>query len=105
MLTQTMTYIGGVINILIIAWVTQVSEILLIIVFLKISILDYSPWESKNRISSKKFMQVEVDLKCMQIIFGGRGIYGSEDIAHFCLPSKRPKFPFGPWAIVHGVKK
>ena len=23
----------------------------------------------------------------------------------FRLPSKRPKFPFGPWAIVHGGQK
>ena len=50
-------------------------------------------------------MQVDVDLKCMQNIFGGRGTYGSKDIAHFCLPSKRPKFRFRPWAIVHGGQK
>ena len=29
----------------------------------------------------------------------------SEILLHFCLPSKRPKFPFGPWTIVHGGQK
>ena len=55
--------------------------------------MGYSSWGSKNRNQLKKFMQVDVDLKCMQIIFGGRGTYGSEDIAHFCLPSNGQNFP------------
>ena len=36
--------------------------------------MDYSPWSSKNLIDQnrlKKFMQLEVDLKCMQTNFGG----------------------------------
>ena len=31
-------------------------------------------------------MQVEVDLKCMQTNFGGCGLSGFGDFAHFCLP-------------------
>ena len=50
-------------------------------------------------------MQVEVDLKHMQTNFGGRGLSGFRVMAPFSLPSKRPKFPFGPWAIVHGGQK
>ena len=52
-----------------------------------------------------KFMQVEVDLKRMETKFGGHGFFSFGDIAPFCLPSKRPKFPFGPWTIVHGGQK
>ena len=29
-------------------------------------------------------MQVEVDVKCMQTNFGGRGLFGCRDIATFC---------------------
>ena len=47
-------------------------------------------------------MQVEVDVKHMQANFGGRGLSGFGVMAPFCLPSKRPNFPFGP---VHGGKK
>ena len=50
----------------------------------------------------KKFMQVEVDLKRMETKFGGHGFFGFGDIAPFCLPSKWPKFPFGPWTIKKG---
>ena len=50
-------------------------------------------------------MQVEVDPKRMQTNFGGRGVFGFGVMAPFSLPSKRPKFPFGPWAIVHGGQK
>ena len=63
----------------------------------------YSPWSSKNLINQnrlKKFKQVEVDMKCMQTNFGGRGHSGFGDFAYFCLPSKRPKFP-----LVHGHQK
>ena len=34
--------------------------------------------------------------------FCGCCLSGFGDCAHFCLPSKQPKFPFGPWTIVHG---
>ena len=33
-------------------------------------------------------MQVEVDVKCMQNNFGGRGFSGFGDFALFCFPSK-----------------
>ena len=42
-------------------------------------------------------MQAEVGLKCMQINFGGHGLFSFGDFTHFCLPSKWPKFPFRPW--------
>ena len=50
-------------------------------------------------------MQVEVDVKCMETNFGGRGLSGIEVMAPFACLQKRPKFPFGPWAIVHGGQK
>ena len=50
-------------------------------------------------------MKVEVDMKCMQTNFGGCGLFGFGVMAPFCLPSKWSKFPFGPWAIVHGGRK
>ena len=50
-------------------------------------------------------MQVEVDPKRMQINLGGRGVSGFGVMAPFSLHSKRLKFPFGPWAIVHGGQK
>ena len=70
--------------------------------------MGYSPWGSKNLIDQnwlKKFMQVEVDVKCMQTNFGGRGLFGFGVMAPFTCLQKRPKFPFGPWAIVHGGQK
>ena len=50
-------------------------------------------------------MHIEVDMKCMETNFGGRGCSGFGDIACFLLPSKWPNFPFGPWTIVHGGQK
>ena len=44
--------------------------------------MDYSPWSSKNLIDwnwLKKFMQVGIDVKCMHISFGGRGLSGFGD--------------------------
>ena len=64
--------------------------------------MDYSPWSSKNLIDRnrlKKFMQVEVDVTCMQTSFGGHGLSGFGDMATY---QKRPNFPFGAWTIVHG---
>ena len=53
----------------------------------KISLSDHGfPWSSKNLISwnrLKKFMQVEVDVKCMHTNFGGCGYFGFGDIATF----------------------
>ena len=67
--------------------------------------MDYSPWSSKNLIVQnrlKKFMQVEIDIKCMHTKFGGHGLSGFGDISHFQLPSETAKFPFqtmdySPW--------
>ena len=56
--------------------------------------MDYSPWSSKNLIDRnrlKKFMQVEIDVKCMHTNFGGCGLSGFGDMATF---QKRPNFPF-----------
>ena len=44
-------------------------------------------------------------MKRMQTNFGGHGLSGFGVMAPFCLPSKQPNFPFGPWAIVHGGQK
>ena len=44
--------------------------------------MDYSPWSSKNSIDRnrlKKIMQLGVDVKCMHINFGGRGLSGFGD--------------------------
>ena len=48
--------------------------------------MDYSPWSSKiliDRNQLKKFMQVEIDVKCMHTNFGGRGLSGFGDTATF----------------------
>ena len=66
--------------------------------------MDYSPWSWKNSIDRnrlKKFMQVEIDVKCMHTSFGGRDPSGFGDMATF---QKRSNFPFGAW-IVHGHGK
>ena len=65
-----------------------VSEILQLSKTAKFPLLtmDYSPWSSKNLIDrnwTKKFMQVEIDVKCMHTNFGGRGYSGFGDIATF----------------------
>ena len=52
--------------------------------------------------SAKKFMQVGVDVKCMETKYGGGGLSTFGNIA--CL-QKQPNFPFGPWTIVHGHQK
>ena len=44
-------------------------------------------------------------MKCMENNFGGHGVFGFGDIAPFSCLQERPKFPFGPWAIVHGGQK
>ena len=59
-----------------------------------------------NRLeSAQKFIQVGIDVTCMHTNFGWRGLSGFGAMASFCLPSKKPKFPFGPWAIVYGGQK
>ena len=66
--------------------VSPVSEILLLSKMAKFPLrpMDYSPWSSKNLIDRnrlKKFMQVGIDVKCMYIDFGGRGLSGFGDTA------------------------
>ena len=63
-----------------------VSEILLLSKTVKFPFLtmDYSPWSSKNLIDRnrpKKFMQVGIDVKCMNTNFGGRSLSSFGDIA------------------------
>ena len=64
--------------------------------------MDYSPQSSKNSSNQnwlKKFLQVGIDVTCMQTNFGGHGLFGFGDIATF----KNSKFPFStmdysPWS-------
>ena len=55
--------------------------------------------------SAQKFMQVEIDVKCMETKFDEHGFSGFGDFAPFVCLQKRLKFPFGPWTIVHGGQK
>ena len=54
-------------------------------------------------------MQVEVDMKCMENNFGGHGLSDIRVMVPlwflFACLQKRPRFPFGPWTIVHGGQK
>ena len=50
-------------------------------------------------------MQLEFVTKCMETNFDERGFSGFRDSAPFVCLQKRPKFPFGPWTIVHGGQK
>ena len=59
---------------------SPVSEILVLSKTAKFPFqtMDYSPWPSKNLIDRnglKKFMHVGIDVTCMYIDFGGRGLY------------------------------
>ena len=90
--------------------VSPVSEILKLSKTAKFSFrtMDYSPWSSKNLINQnrlKEFMQVWIDVTCMYTDFGGCGLSGFEDFAHFSFVLKTAKFPFRPWTIVHGGQK
>ena len=54
----------------------------------------WTPWSSKNLIDQnqlKKFMQVGIDITCMDISFGGHGFFGFGDMATF---QKQPNFPY-----------
>ena len=67
--------------------------------------LVYGPWSSKNLINRnrlKKFMQVGVNVTCMYISFGGRGLSGFGDMVTF---QKRPNFPFGAWTKSMVIEK
>ena len=68
---------------------TPVLEICLLIVCLQMTkfslrTMYYSPWGSKNKIGSKKIMQVEVGAKCMQTNFSVRDLSGF--IIYLCIP-------------------
>ena len=57
----------------------------------------FCPWTLKNLINQnwlKKFMQVEIDVKCMHTDFSGCDPSSFGDMATF---QKRPNFPFGAW--------
>ena len=67
--------------------------------------MDISPWSSKNLIDRnqlKKYMQVDLDVTCMYTGFGGRSL---SSFGGNITSQKRPKFPFGPWTLVHGHQK
>ena len=71
------------------------SEILLFSKMAKLPFLtmDHSPLSSKNLIDRnrlKKFVQVEIDVKCMHTNFGGHGLSAFGDIATF----KNGQIPF-----------
>ena len=70
-----------------------------ILVSLQNSLSDHRPW---NRINSKKFMQVEVDVKYMHTNFSGPSLSNFRDKISFQI---WPNFPFRPWTIVHGHQK
>ena len=74
--------------------VSPVSEILVLSKMAKFPFrpMDYSPWSSTLLIDQnwpKKFMHVGIDVTCMFIDFGGRGLFGFGDIGTF----KTAKFP------------
>ena len=49
---------------------------------------------------AKKFMQVEIDVKCMHTKFGGHGLSSFGDLAPFCFSSKQPNFPYGSLTVM-----
>ena len=66
--------------------------------------VDYSPWVSKNLIirnQLKTFMQVGIDVTCMNTNFGGCDVSGCEDIATF----KNGQISLSDRGLVHGCQK
>ena len=54
----------------------------------------------------KKFMQVEIDVKCMQTNFGGRGFFSFGDFGSFLFAFKMAKISLQTMGyIVHGGQK
>ena len=83
-----------------------VSEILLLSKMAKFPFwtMGYSPWSSKNLINRnrlKKFMQVGINVTCVHQLWWTWLFW----FWRYCYIQKRPNFPFGPWAIVHGHQK
>ena len=73
---------------ILVAMTSPVSEILLLSKTVKFPFLpmDYSPWSSKKLMDQnwlKKFMQVGIDVTCMQTNFGAHDLSGFGDIATF----------------------
>ena len=54
----------------------------------------------RNRL--KKFMQVGIDVTCMHANFWWAWLFWFQRYGYL---SKTAKFPFDPWAIVHGHQK
>ena len=86
---------------------SPVSEILLIFRLpSKRPKFPFGPWAivhgGQKIESAQKFMQVEVDLKCMQTNFGGRDLFGFGDFAYFSFAFKTAKISlrtmgYSPW--------
>ena len=82
------TYSSHVCTPILVGMASSVSEILLLSKTAKFPFLlmDYSPQSSKTLMDRnwlKKFMQVGIDVTCMQTSFGGRGPFSFGDIATF----------------------
>ena len=58
--------------------------------------VDYIIHGSQKIESSQKFIQIEVDMECMETNFGGQSLSDFWDFAPFLFVSKQQKFPFGP---------
>ena len=68
--------------------------------------MGYSPWSSKNLIDwnrLKKFMQVGMDVTCMQTNFGRRDLFGFGDIV--TLKNGQISLSDHGLYIVHGHQK
>ena len=83
-----------------------VSEIQLLSKTAKFSFrtMGYSPWSPKNLIDRnwlKKFMQVDIDVKCMYINFGGRGYFAFRDTATL----KNSQIFLSDHGLYHGHQK
>ena len=73
---------------------------LVLVVVLQWPKFPFGPWVSKNRLNwLKKFMQVEIHVKCMQKNFGGCGFSIFGDFTPF---QKQLNFSFGSWTINTG---
>ena len=73
---------------------SPVSEVLLLFGCLQNSFRRRTTVHGGHKMEVAKFMQVEVEVKCMQTNFGGCGLFGFGDFIPFWLPSKTAKFPF-----------
>ena len=67
--------------------------------------MGYSPWGSKNRIGSKNLCKWRSTWNAWKTILVGVTSLISELWLSLACIQKRQKFPFGPWAIVHGGQK